>query len=206
MKQKIALSYTNLRLIVIFVSGLFILAACSGTSQPSTGVTAPNERSFMQALLQAEDFPPGWTKGPGRDREAVGAIGRSVGFHGTDDPSLTWVNVVQQVYLYPDKGSASATYPARVAKEFPEMGEKDSWQPAPHLEFPNHADRMTLACLPVSINGAPVDSCRVVAQYQNMIIIVYGNLTPNRWLTSEDFRNVLMAMDRRASEALTPQK
>jgi hypothetical protein len=129
-----------------------------------------------------------------------------VGFHGTDDPDLTWVNVVQQIYLYPDKGSASAAYQTWVSKEFPAMGEKDSWQPAPHLEYPSRADQTTIGCLPVSINGAPVDSCSVVAQYQNGIVIIYGNLTPKRWLTSEDFRNVLMAMDRRASEALTPQK
>jgi hypothetical protein len=194
------------RSVLILVSALFMVVACSGTSQPSTIVTSPSDRAFTQAMLQAEDFPSGWTKGPGRDREAAGAIGRSVGFHGTDDPSLTWVNVVQQIYLYPDKGSASAAYQTWVAKEFPAMGEKDSWQPAPHLEYPNRADQTTIGCLPVSVNGAPVDSCSVVAQYQNGIIIIYGNLTPNRWLTSEDFRNVLMAMDRRASEALTPQK
>ena len=117
-----------------------------------------------------------------------------------------WVNVVQQVYLYPDNSSASPAYQARVAKKFPAMGQKDGWQLAPHLEFSNHAEQMTIGCLPVSINGVPVDFCRAVAQYQNMIIILYGNLTPDRWLTNEGFQNVLKAMDRRADEALPPQK
>ena len=205
MKRRIDIHQVNFRLAAILLSGMLILAACSGASRKPTEAVPSNERIFAQAMLGADDLPPGWAKGTGRDREAPGAIGRSVGFHGTDDPSLSWVNVVQQVYLYPDKGSASAAYQTWVAKEFPAMREKDGWQPAPHLEYPNHADQITIGCLPVIINGASVDSCRVVAQYQNMIII-YGNLTPDRWLTNEDFRNVLLAMDRHAGEALTPQK
>jgi hypothetical protein len=157
-------------------------------------------------MLGVDDFPTGWTKGSGRTREATGAVGRSVGFHGTDDPNLSWVNVVQQLYLYPDNTSASAAYPKWIAKEFPAMSEPDSWQPAPYLGIPNHADQMMIGCLPVSINGAPVDSCSAVAQYQNMIIIIYGNLTADRWLTNEGFQDVLKAMDRRAQEALTPPK
>lgn len=196
----------NFRLAAVLLSSPFILAACSGAGQQPTETVPSNESVFAKTMLGSDDFPPGWTRGTGRDREAPGAIGRSVGFHGTDDPNLTWVNVVQQVYLYPDNSSASPAYQARVAKKFPAMGQKDGWQPAPHLEFSNHAEQMTIGCLPVSINGVPVDFCRAVAQYQNMIIILYGNLTPDRWLTNEGFQNVLKAMDRRADEALPPQK
>jgi hypothetical protein len=193
----------NFRLAVILLTGLFILAACSGAGQQPTEVVPSAESVFAQTMLKVEDFPSGWIKGPGRTREAPGAIGRSVGFHGTDDPNLTWVNVVQQVYVYPDNKSASAAYPKWTAKEFPDMGAADSWQLAPYLEIPHHADQMMIGCLPVSINGAPVDSCRSVALYQNMIIIIYGNLTAERWLTNEGFQNILKAMDRRVSEVLT---
>jgi hypothetical protein len=196
---------------------LLALAACTTAPTPSARPDNSNsasvaatldsvsnatlsEKNLSQVMLQVEDLPSGWNGGEVNIKNAPDAIGRITGFHGTTDSHLTWVNVVQRAYLYTSVESASAAYDKWFTQETPALGEKDGWQFAPHLEFPNQANQVSVACLPVYINGAPVDSCRAIAQYQNVITIIYGNLTADRWLTSEGFRNVLMAMDRRIVE------
>ena len=64
---------------------------------------------------------------------------------------------------------------------------------------------MTIACLPVRINGEPVTTCKAVAQYRNMIEVVGSNLYKDQWMTVEGFRKVLAAMDRRAVAVFSGQ-
>ena len=73
------------------------------------------------------------------------------------------------------------------------------WKTVPELEFPYHADQMKISCLeePTQHVNAPFRGCIAVARYQNIILIVGGNVYTDRWLTMADFRTALVAADER---------
>jgi hypothetical protein len=184
--------------------GMIASVACSTASSTPTSVVTSASDLLARATLQVEDFSPGWRMSPPSDKTVDGVPGRIVGFHGSSDPDLMWVLVGQELYSYSSAGTAAEAYPTWVKKYLPMLGE-GGWQQVSDWDFPNQATQKIIACLPVKINGNQVTSCTVVAQYQNLIVIVDGNLTKDRWLTVEGFRNLLASMDRRVVEALKSQ-
>lgn len=188
-------------LVLAISAGMIASVACSTASSTPASVVTSTSNLLTRATLQIEDFSPGWQMSPPSDEMVDGVPGRIVGFHGSREPDLMWVLVGQEAYSYSSAESAAEAYPAWVKKYLPMLGQ-GGWQQVSDWDFPNQATQKIIACLPAKINGNQVTSCRVVAQYQNLIVIVYGNLTKDRWLTVEDFRNLLTAMDRRIVEAL----
>lgn len=69
----------------------------------------------------------------------------------------------------------------------------------------SHADKMVVACLPLSINDLPTKSCRVVAQYDDMVTILRGAVFEDRWLTMPQFRRLLERVDARMEAARKPE-
>jgi hypothetical protein len=199
--MKIHLWQRFLRLTLAISAGVITSGACSTTpSTPTSAVTSASDL-LEQVALHIEDLPPGWRVSPPRNETVDGVSGHIVGFHGTNDPDLMWVLVVQEAYDYSSAESAAKAYPTWIKKYLPMLGE-GGWQEVSDWDVPNHATREIIACLPANINGNQVTSCRVVAQYQSLIVLVSGNLTKDRWLTVEDFRNMLTAMDQRIVKAL----
>jgi len=191
----------SLLLALAISAGIMVSVACSATPPMPASVVASKGDLLTQATLKIGDFPPGWQMSLPRNETMDGIPGRLVGFHGSSDPDLMWVLVGQEAYSYSSAESAAKAYPTWIKKYLPMLG-MGGVQKAPDWDFPNQATQKTIACLPAKINGNQVTSCTVVAQYQNLIVIVDGNLTKDRWLTVEGFQNLLVAMDRRIVEAL----
>jgi hypothetical protein len=79
----------------------------------------------------------------------------------------------------------------------------DRWKEFSALEFSSHADEITTACMPDSANSQPFWGCAAIARYQNLIVVIQGNLYEDKWLTFEDYRAVLEAADRRIALVLS---
>ena len=183
------------------ISAGIITVACSTASSTPTSVVTSTSDLLGRVALQAEDLPSGWRMSPPRNAAVDGVPGRIVGFHGSNDPDLMWVLVVQEAYNYSSTESAANAYPTWIKKYLPMLGKRGGQQVS-DWDFPNHATQKIIACVPANINGYQVTTCTMVAQYQNLIVTVDGNLTKDRWLTVEDFRTLLAAMDRRIVDAL----
>ena len=182
---------------------LTLLGACTSTPSDSHDATPNAEEMLTKALLTKDDVPAGWYEVKVKPDTAADAIGRAVDFQGASDIGLSWVKLLQEVYLYTTNESATRAYQQLIGQGFPALGKAGSWEPVPEFQALSHADHVTIACLPVQINQESVQSCRSVAQYQTLIVVMYSNLLEDRWMTVEGFKKALSAMDRRAMEALS---
>jgi hypothetical protein len=162
------------------------------------------EEIIMDALLRYSDFPDGWREGALLNRDVAGALGRAVTFRGSRDPIRTWVNTSEEIYRYSTTKAAEEAYSGWSAEYFPTT--TDAWLHAAKIDFLNNADQVTTGCLPVSINGESIMGCRIVARYDNLVIVVIGNTATTGALTDTDFRKVLEAADQRVMKALAEQK
>lgn len=192
----------NLLVVVTTAIGTVVLLSCTGPVSNLAGATPSAEDVASQAILSIADLPQDWRKGEVKSTEIPGVTKYTVGFHGTRDPGMTWVNIGQEIYIYSNQDSAITAYEQLIPKEFPVLGD-DGWQHAPELEFRNQADQLTTACLPVRINNEPVTSCRTIARYRNMIVVIRSNLYRDRWVTIDRYRKVLESMDQRAIDAVS---
>jgi hypothetical protein len=191
-------------LLIVMTAGLAMIGACTGPIPPSSEATLPAEETISKALLSKDDLPTGWYEVKVKSPNVPDAITRAVDFQGASDLSLSWVKVLQEVYLYPTQELATSAYHQFVTQLFPGLG-TDGWQPTHELLTSSHANQITIACLPVQINRESVTSCSSVAQYQTLIVVIHSNLLKDRWMTEESFRKVLEAMDKRANEASANQ-
>jgi len=187
--------------VVLLVSALLLLASqfALGTGlvnllERSLPTLTPLETRFQESFIKAEDLPLGWH----RDRRGIwtekvaGAEARSLVFYGTWDPDKTWVNVGQEIILYPDLEAAASAYEKRLADY------TESWCTPSNLDFTSHADQVQVLCFTgATINGVHHHSCDAVGLYGDMLVILGANVFEDRWLTRQDFRAVLEAMDRR---------
>ncbi len=190
------------------VVGLSVLLLGAAQVLIGTGVVGDAlERSFpTRTLLEARldaaqilpaDLPFGWQKGGSQIEDVPGAIAnRFLWYYGPEGREKTWVNVSQQLMIYPDAGSAKAAYQEEL------LGFNEDWILPPDLRFEGEADEMYIACLPASVNGLPHNGCEVVGLYGEMVSILRGKVFETQWLTAEDFITVLAAMDQRVSASV----
>jgi hypothetical protein len=162
---------------------------------------SPTEILLAQAAIQLSDLPQGWRQGDMMVESVPNAEGRSIRFYGTPNRSETWINVGQILLLYPDLSSAQQGYQEQYRQHLP-SAYMAHWKEVAELEFSHHADEWHTACLPGSINDSSSYACRAVVRYQNLVIVMFGNIFEDRYLSMADFRAVLEAMDRRAVAAL----
>jgi hypothetical protein len=158
----------------------------------------PLEARFQASFIQAQDLPLGWHRSKrGIQFENVpGAEARFLVFYGTWDSDKSWVNVGQDLILYPDQQAATNAYDKRITEY------TEAWIIPSELEIVSRADRMHVTCLPGYINGMHYQVCEAIGLYGDMLSILGGNVFDNRWLTMEDFQAVLEAMDRRIVAAM----
>lgn len=198
-KRRVALS---------LVVGLSVLLLGAVQVLIGTGVVGDAlERSFptrtpLEARLDAaqilpEDLPFGWQKGGSQIEDAPGTIAnRFLWYYGPEGREKTWVNVSQQLMVYPDADSAKEAYREEL------LGFNEDWILPPDLRFEGEADELYIACLPAFINGLPHNGCEVVGLYGDTLSILRGKVFETQWLTAEDFITVLTAMDQRVSASV----
>ncbi len=150
-------------------------------------------RKFGAGMVDGTDLPFGWGDRRMTVAEVPGAIGRNLTYY-AEGPGRSYVNVGQQMRIYPDENAAQMAYENIVAQAFPAKS-ADRWLTPAELEFTGRADQMKIACLSGSINGMPFEGCSVVARYGEMVMDLTANVFENRWLTMEQFRRLVERVD-----------
>ena len=128
----------------------------------------------------------------------LGGEGRFLWFNHTSARGESWINIGEVVLVYPDEEQAREGWAKQREKYFP----SEAWEEIPELVFPYRADEMEVRRLEGYVNGFHHHACGAVGRYGRVVIVVLGNVFDDRWLTMEEFREVLEAADRRAAEAV----
>jgi hypothetical protein len=189
------------RFLVACVLGLF-LTQCTGQLKSEGNFQSPLSQKISNAALfdalsiQGTDLPNGWDVGGIRPEDESGAEVRFYYYYDTSAQDLMWVSFSEELAIYSTKEAATQSYEGWSQKNIP-PAYADRWKTAPELEFDNHADQMKIACMPGKIDQVPYSACVSVARYENIIVLVRGNVFTNQWLTMPDFRSILEAVDRR---------
>lgn len=150
-------------------------------------------RKFGTGMVDGTDLPFGWGDQRITVTEVPGAIGRNAAYY-AEGVGRSYVNVSQQMRIYPDENAAQLAYEEIVAQAFPAKS-ADRWLTPAELQFTGRADQMKIACLSGLINEMPFEACSVVARYGEMVMHLMGNVFENRWLTMEQFRRLVERVD-----------
>lgn len=173
---------------VIFVWAVALNVSCQAPDGSEYAM-----RRFATGMVDATDLPFGWGDRRSTAAEVPGAIGRNITYY-AEGPGRSYVNVGQQMMIYPDESAARLAYETIVAESFP-AEYADRWLTPPELEFQGRSDQMKIACLSGAINGIPFEGCSVVARYKDMVMDLTANVFENRWLTMEQFRRLVERVD-----------
>ena len=173
---------------IIFVWAVALNVSCQAPDGSEYAM-----RRFATGMVDATDLPFGWGDRRSTAAEIPGAIGRNITYY-AEGPGRSYVNVGQQLIIYPDKSAARLAYETIVAEAFPAVY-ADRWLTPPELEIGGRSDQMKIACLSGSINGMPFKGCRAIAQYSDMVMYLSGNVFEDRWLTMEQFRRLVERVD-----------
>jgi hypothetical protein len=161
-------------------------------------------------FIQPMDLPSGWyydTTGAGigrLDNERQGVISRYRTYRGTRDRDLLEVHVSQEIILFPDADQAARSFSAIVEEEVPT---KD-WGWPEQVRFESEADQFLLVCLDLRAVLADAEKrhrethwCRSIGRYGAVVSIIWANVFEDKWLTFEDFQNLLTMADTRLTGA-----
>lgn len=186
---------------------VFSLTQCTGqlNTERNTQLPLPQQTSnaalFDALSIRGADLPNGWDVGGIRSEDEPGAEVRYYYYYDTSAQDLMWVSFSEELALYSTKEAAAQSFEGWNTKNIP-PAYADRWETVPELERNDHAEQKKIACLPGKINQTPYSACVVVARYQNVIVVVRGNVFTSQWLTMSDFRSILEAIDRRFATAL----
>ncbi len=195
-KIKIGVVVAGLGLVLLWGLQVIIGAAGASLLQASWPTLTPLESRFQALQIRLEDLPSGWSKG-GANVEAVpGAAARFLWYYGPPGKSKTWVNVSEELILYPDAETAANAYGGWVTDNIP-PAHVDDWVSPPGLKFSGQADQMIIRCLSAYIEGMHHYACSAIGRYGDVVVVVQGNIFDDRWLTMADYQTVLEAADRR---------
>jgi len=178
---------------VITHAVIFVLAVALNVSCQAPDGSEYAMRRFAAGMVDATDLPFGWGDRRSTAAEVPGAIGRNITYY-AEGPGRSYVNVGQQMMIYPDEDAARSAYEEIAAQSFP-AEYSDRWLTPAELEFEGRSDQMKIACLSGSINGMPFSGCSVVARYKDMVMDLTANVFENRWLTMEQFRRLVERVD-----------
>jgi len=117
------------------------------TMQRLSPTLKPAEEIIFASVIRLEDLPKGWQSGRVQVENSPGVEGRYFRFLGTNDPSLTWVNVGEELFVFTGVEAAKQGYIEQSTKYFPPSA-ADDWKHIPELDFSHSADEIKVACLP----------------------------------------------------------
>lgn len=160
---------------------------------------SPDLALLFQVELHPEDLPPGWYWRGTEVAEVPGGEGRFTWFYHSSARNLRVVHLSEEVLVHPDVAAAQQKYKS-------ELDTYLEWQQMPMLQFPQYAEEAHTACLELyfqEISGEVYHhyACTYIARYKRVVIVVQGHVFDDRWLTMSEFREVLIAADRRAAIA-----
>lgn len=166
---------------------------------------SPDLALLFQVEIDPEDLPPGWYWKSTEVEEVPGGVGRFTRFYHSSARNLRVVHLSETVLVYPDVAAAQQGYKNQVETYFPPGSKR--WQEMPRLQFPHHAEEAKTACQDLYFREASGEiyhhyACTYVARYRRVVIVVLGNVFDDRWLTMPEFREVLIAADRKAARAV----
>jgi hypothetical protein len=153
------------------------------------------------ALIDQDDLPNAWGSGS-RETDVYevphGMAAERIMGLGFERP---WINVYERVFSYGDEMLAISAYNELLSKY--EQLSLQGWNNVPILEFAHQANEAHIACDEGMINGLYHHfACVYIARYGPIVITVNGKAFDRRWLTKEQFRDMLIAADRKAIAAL----
>ncbi len=177
--------------------GLLLLNACVRYDTPQSTL-----RRFALGLIDATDLPLGWGYRSLGTVEVANGVGRSVTLHGVNPRTMPFVNVGQNLVIYDNEVESIAAYEKTVSETIPPPY-AHVWLQPPELDFRGHADQITIACMSVSINGIPAQSCSVIARYGELVTHLHAQVWEDRWLTMAQFRRLVKRLDKRMLDVRT---
>jgi len=202
----------NQPLIKILLSGLLALLVfvMVMTVIQNRGVSIPQANITLRPLgtwtddiaLKGDDLPQGWRGGGLSWYDLNGTQSRLFWFENPAARSQLSVVLSEIFAVYSTTLFAQQSYPGVLDVLFP-PAYADEWKTIDELKIPHHADELKTACLQDSMNDNPFLSCRTIARYQNVIVVINGNVFEDKWLTRAGFRALLEAADRRITDVLS---
>ncbi len=195
---KITMGVVAVVLGLLLLWGLQVVIGAAGASLMLANwpTLTPLEARFQALQLKLEDLPSGWSKGGANVETVPGAAARFLWYYGPSGESKTWVNVSEELILYPDAEASANAYGGWVIDNIPPAHAND-WISPPGLKFSGQADQMIIRCLPGYIDGLHHYACKAIGRYGDVVVTLRANIFDDRWLTMADFQTVLEAMDRR---------
>ena len=164
--------------------------------EPAAPLT-PEEELLAAILLDTADLPARWSP-EDIDIERVSVpqgIGKIIWFRQFFD--RPWINIREEAYVYQSEEAAQQGYENQLSEYV--RFELQGWNAVPAFSFSPHADEIHSSCAEAYINGQHIFSCAVVGRYERIVIVVGGNIFDKRWLTVDQFRQVLITTDRKAN-------
>jgi hypothetical protein len=169
---------------------------------PANNGPLPSEPWIKYLFVKDSEIPAGWrTEGMTwyGEHEMPSLV---VSYRTT--PREIGVALSEEAAFYSTTLLAEQGYSRTLDQYFPPEYIKD-WKDMPALVIPHHADSLKVACLSSKLNGLPFQACRSIARYQNLIVLTFGNVFEDKWLTMSGYRQMLEAVDRRVTDVLSQQ-
>jgi len=182
------------------------LAACSLPFNRMTSPGTPESPTarIERGLMDATDLPFGWSRrSTGVPQDQMGGIARYRDYQGPPRYTIPFVRAGQIIYLYANETESRAAYKALVAENIPPAS-ASKWPWPAELNFPTHADEITIGCMAWVIDDIPNKACRVIARYGDLVTVVDGQVFEDRWLTMAQFRHLLERVDARMQTIRQP--
>ncbi len=170
------------------------------TTKPAPSLTQ-DEALLEAVLIDVDDLPWGPESIEIEQPVVQNGIGKDIWFRLFRD--RPWVNVSEGVYIYQTEAAAKQGYTA-LLNEY--AGFKlQEWEAIPQIVFSDHADEMRPCCAEGYFDGQHHFACEIVGRYGRIVIAVGGNIYDKRWLTAEQFREVLIRADQKANQSRKDQ-
>ncbi len=189
---------TKLQRIIVMAVTLILCIVALTACWPSDPLAQAAIRRHGLDMMDATDLPFGWGHRWSDSIKTPDGFGQRVTYYGANPRSQPYVNVSQRLVYYRTVAYSQAAYLAAVAEAIP-AAYADKWVRPPELDFPGRADEMTIACLPGRMEGIYLRSCRFIARYDDVVMIVYANVFEDRWLTMAQFRRLVERVDARVN-------
>jgi hypothetical protein len=166
-------------------------------------VVNPDEILLETVLIGVKDLPDAWYSQRIVTEEPYvrDGIGKDIWFYRSRN--RPWVNISADVHVYHNEDAAKRGYQRQLDK-YAHFG-LQGWDAMPQIAFSHHADEMHPSCVENNINRTHNFACEVVGRYGRVVIVVGGNIYDKRWLTAEQFRQVLMTADQKADQSRIEQ-
>ena len=171
---------------------------------------SPDQERLFDLQLTYEDVPSGYVRQPSSQVSYDSGVGRQFVFYGAD-LERTWVNLVQDVVVFPSSMTAQAYFSTKI-DDLERASLSDSFSPFAN-NLLSHADVAYTRCdrrvdLVTETTGSQwrFQYCVALAVYGDTLIYITGNIFPERYMNLDSFGSVLRAVDAKFVAPNTSEK